>query len=57
MMLGAIPGRLLATVVFRQNGGPWGTVAVFEGLMGLFTALVLGWEAYNDRLSKKLAKD
>ncbi|KAJ5379804.1 uncharacterized protein N7496_002232 [Penicillium cataractarum] len=47
MMLAAIPGRLLAMVVFHRSGGGWKNVAPFEGLMGMFTALGLWWDWRN----------
>jgi hypothetical protein len=48
MMLVAVPGRLLAMVVFHRSGGGWKNVAPFEGLMGLLTALGLWWDWRND---------
>lgn len=44
MMIAAVPGRLLAMVVFHRSGGGWKSVAPFEGLMGLFTAFGLWWD-------------
>ena len=44
MMIAAVPGRLLAMVVFHRSGGGWKSVAPFEGVMGLLTALGLWWD-------------
>jgi hypothetical protein len=44
MMIAAVPGRLLAMVVFHRSGGGWKNVAPFEGVMGVLTAVGLWWD-------------
>ncbi|KAJ5679834.1 hypothetical protein N7462_008078 [Penicillium macrosclerotiorum] len=56
MMMAAIPGRLLAMVVFYRSGGGWKNVAPFEGLMGLFTAFGLYWDWYTARPAEEEEK-
>ncbi|KAJ5602172.1 hypothetical protein N7510_011706 [Penicillium lagena] len=43
MMIASVPGRLLAAIVFRRSGGGWASVAPFEGLMGIVTAIGVYW--------------
>lgn len=44
LMITAVPGRLLAMVVFYRSGGGWRGVAPFEGVMGVLTAVGLWWD-------------
>lgn len=42
-----IAGRALALGVFAGHGGPWRSVAVFEGVMGGMLGVALGWEGWR----------
>ncbi|KKK15820.1 hypothetical protein ARAM_006684 [Aspergillus rambellii] len=53
MMVTTVPGRLLAAFIFHRNGGPWRSVAPFEGLMGLITAAAVYWGWYSDQEPKR----
>lgn len=42
-MIAAVPGRLLAALVFHRSGGEWRKVAPFEGIMGTLIAIGIYW--------------
>jgi hypothetical protein len=42
-----VVGRAIAVPVFLSHGGPWVTVAIFEGVCGGLTVAALGWESLN----------
>lgn len=50
MMIAFMPGRLLAAIVFRRSGGEWASVAPFEGMMGIITAIGSGLKCVNNIL-------
>ena len=39
-------GKLIDVPFFLNMGGPWHTLAAFDGVCGVLTTIALAWESY-----------